>query len=141
MSIAKILIVDDFRHWHDFLLEVLESEKDFNIIGFASNGEDAVKKAAELEPDIILMDVSMPRMNGFEASNSIRSVSPNSRIVFVSEHRGPELIQTAFDVGGSGYVLKSDINIDLIPGMRAVLEGRQFVSGSLTGWRKDSGPK
>lgn len=118
-------------------LEVLESEKGLKVVAFAENGEDAVRKAAELRPDVVLMDVSMPAMNGFEATDRINGVSTNTKVLFVSEHRLPELVQRAFGVGGSGYVLKSDINTDLVPALRAILQGRRFVSRSLARWDSD----
>src|SRR6202007_2598377 len=137
MSTAKILIVDDFREWYQFILEVLESEKDLKVVAFAENGEDAVRKAAELRPDVVLMDVSMPAMNGFEVTDRINGVSANTKVLFVSEHRLPELVQRAFGVGGSVYVLKSDLNTDLVLALRAILQGRRFVSRSLARWDSD----
>jgi DNA-binding NarL/FixJ family response regulator len=131
MSIVQILAVDDFQPWQQFISGVLESEQDLKLIGFAHNGEDAFKKVAELQPDLVLMDISMPEMNGFEAAKKIRCAAPNSKILFVSEHRGSDLVQAAFDVGGSGYVLKSDLNDALIPAVRAVLRGQRFLSRSL----------
>lgn len=141
MSNPKILIVDDSQEWYQFILEVLESEKNLNIVAFAENGEDAVKKTAQFRPDLVLMDVSMPKMNGFEATDRICRVSRDTKVLFVSEHRVPELVQRAFDVGGSGYVLKSDMNTDLVAGMSAVLQGQRFVSRSLGFCRKDPEPK
>jgi DNA-binding NarL/FixJ family response regulator len=139
-SNAKILVVDDFQPWHQFAIETFAHEKNLTIVAFASDGREAVEKAARWQPGIILMDVSLPLMSGFEATTRIRVVSPHSRILFVSEHRGSDLIQMAFDVGGSGYVLKSDSNTDLLRGVRAVLSGQQFVSRSLSGWRLDLSP-
>lgn len=140
MSTTKILVVDDFHPWHQFALEILKHEKNLTIVAFASDGREAVEKAVQWQPEIILMDVSLPVMSGFEATGRIREASPNSRILFVSEHRGSDLIQMAFDVGGSGYILKSDSNSDLLRGVRAVLRGEQFVSKSLGAWRKDLSP-
>jgi DNA-binding NarL/FixJ family response regulator len=141
MPISQILVVDDLQSWHHFILEVLESEKDLKIIAFANDGEEAVKKATEVQPALVLMDVSMPGMSGFEVTRLVRHVSPESKILFVSEYRGCDLVQAAFDAGGSGYVLKSDINSDLILGIRTVLRGRRFVSHRLTRWRKEADPQ
>lgn len=140
MSTTKILVVDDFQPWHQFALEILKHEKNLTIVAFASDGREAVEKAVQWQPEIILMDVSLPVMSGFEATSRIRAASPNSRILFVSEHRGSDLVQMAFDVGGAGYILKSDSNSDLLRGVRAVLRGEQFVSKSLGGWRTDLSP-
>jgi len=118
---------------------MFESEPDLRIITVASDGLEAVQKAKELQPGVILMDVSLPGMNGFEATRQIRIFSPSSKILFLSEHRGPDVIQAAFDVGASGYVLKSDSYLDLVPGVRAVLHNQQFVSQSLADWRQNPG--
>jgi len=126
-----ILIVDDFAPWRRAVQRMFESETDFKIIGAAPDGLDAVQKAAELHPDIILMDISLPGLNGFEATRQIRKASPASRILFLSEKRSPDFINVAFQVGGSGYVLKSDCPEDLLPGLRAILRGEQFMSRSL----------
>jgi DNA-binding NarL/FixJ family response regulator len=136
MSITQTLVVDDFLPWRQFVLEHFESETDFKVISVAVNGLEAIQKAKELQPDLILMDCSMPGMSGFAATRQIRALSPGSKILFVSEHRGSDIIQAAFDAGASGYCLKSDSCADLIPGIRAVLCGQQFVSHSLRDWRK-----
>jgi len=140
MTVTHILLVDDYLPWHAFVFEVFEPETDLKIIATAVDGFEAVRKAKDLQPDLILMDGSLPGMNGFEATRIIRSSSPRSKIVFLSEHRGVDVIQGAFDAGGSGYVLKSDSNTDLIRGLRAVLLGKQFVSHSLTEWQQGLGP-
>ena len=98
---------------------------------------DAVQKAKELQPDLILMDLSMPVLNGIDATRQIRAHSPGTKVLFLSEHRDSDLIQTAFDVGAFGYVLKSDSYSDLIAGIRSVLLGQAFVSRSLTNWREN----
>ncbi len=115
MSVTQILVVDDFQPWQRCISQMFESEPDLKISSVASDGFEAVQKAKELQPDVILMDVSPPGMNGFEATRQIRVFSPGSKILFLSEHRGSDLIQAAFDVGGFGYVLND----------------RQFVSNSL----------
>lgn len=138
MSVTQILVVDDYLPWQRFVSELFESQPDFKIVSVASDGWEAVQKATELQPDVILMDGSLPGISGFEATRHIRALSPASKILFLSEHRGADLVRGAFEVGASGYVLKSDSNSDLIPGVRAVLLDHQFVSHSLTCWRDSS---
>jgi DNA-binding NarL/FixJ family response regulator len=135
MSVTQILVVDDYLPWQRFVSELFESQLDFKIVSIASDGWEAVQKATELQPDVILMDGSLPGISGFEATRHIRALSPASKILFLSEHRGADLVRAAFEVGASGYVLKSDSNADLIPGVRAVLLDHRFVSHSLTCWR------
>ena len=128
--------MDDFLPWHHFVQRTLESEADLKVIATAMNGFEAVHKAIELRPDVILMDVSIPGMNGLEATRQIRILCPASKILLLSEHRGSDLIEFAFEIGGFGYILKSDSDSDLLIGIRAVLRGQQFVSRSLTDWRE-----
>lgn len=131
MSDIHILIVDDALPWQRFVIELFETETDLKIIAISSDGLEAVRKAKEVRPDLILMDINLPGMNGYEAMREIRIFSPASKILFVSEHRSCDLIEAAFDAGASGYVLKSDAYSDLIPGVRAALLDRRFVSRSL----------
>ena len=141
MPRTKILIVDDFPPWQQFVFEMFKSETDSNIIYFAANGMEAVQKAQELQPDVILMDVSLPVMNGFEATGKIRVLSPGSKILFLTERRSYDYMQGAFDAGASGYILKTDASSDLLRGVEAALQNQQFVSRSLKDWQKvsDSG--
>ena len=132
MSVGRILVVDEFVPWQHLVLGLFESETDLQIISSAVDGTEAVQKAEELQPDLILMDLGLPGMNGIEATSQIGIVSPGSKVLFLTHHREPDLIQAAFDAGASGYVLKSDFNADLIPAVRAVLLGQKFVSRSLT---------
>ena len=132
MSVTQILVVDDFLAWQNFVSVMLQGESDLRIISSVTDGLEAVRKAKEIRPDLILMDLSLPVMNGIDATRQILAHSPGTKVLFLSEHRDSDLIQTAFDVGALGYVLKSDSQADLIAGIRSVLLGRPFVSRSLT---------
>jgi DNA-binding NarL/FixJ family response regulator len=132
MSVTRILLVDDFLPWHGLVLNFFEPETDLQMISTAVDGFEAVQKAEELQPDLILMDLSLPGMDGIEATRQIRIVSPGSKVLFLTHHSEPEIVQAALEVGASGYVLKSDFSVDLIPGVRAVLLGQKFVSRRLT---------
>ena len=132
MSVTRILLVDDFVPWQHLVLWLLDSETDLQIISTAVDGTEAVQKGGDLQPDLILMDLSLPGMNGIEATRQIRIASPGSKVLFLADYCEPDIVQATFNAGASGYVLKSDFNADLIPGIRAVLLGQKFISRSLT---------
>ena len=103
------------------------------VIGEVSDGLEAVQKAEELQPDLILLDIGLPTLNGIEAARQIRKVSPGSKILFVSENRSVDIAEEALSTGAGGYVVKSDAAGELLPAVKAVLEGKRFVSASLAG--------
>jgi DNA-binding NarL/FixJ family response regulator len=141
MSVVQILVVDDSLPWQAFVLRRVETEAEFKVIAVAADGLEAIQKASELRPDVILIDVCLPGMSGIEVTRQIRQLSPGSKILFLSMHDDSQIIQAAFDGGASGYVLKWDSGGDLLPAIRAILRGQQFVSPSLEGWRGCSNGK
>ena len=141
MSVVQILIVDDSVPWQRFVQSRLEAAPGLKVITAAADGSEGVQKASELQPDVVLMDVSLPGMNGIEAARQIRRISPGSKILFVSMLNELDVIQAAFEAGGSGYVLKWDAGRDLIPAIGAILLGQRFVSYSLAGWHGSSNPE
>ena len=112
---------------------MLQQQTDLQIIGEATNGLEAVQIAQQLQPDLILLDVGLPKLNGLEAAPRIREVSPRSRILFVSENRSRDIAEAALRTGVGGYVVKATASTELLPAVEAVLKGKQFVSASLTG--------
>lgn len=141
ISSIRVLVVDDYERWGVFLSTTLLKQPRFHIIGEASNGLEAVQKAHELQPDIILLDIGLPMLNGIEASRQIREVSPASKIVFVSENRSADIAQEALSTGAGGYIVKSDAANELLPAVDALLEGKRFVSTSLAGHGLNGPPK
>jgi DNA-binding NarL/FixJ family response regulator len=124
---VRILVVDDFEPWRHFLRSFLQHRTAFQIICEASDGLEAVEKSRELQPDLILLDVGLPTLNGIEAAEQIRKVSPRSKIVFLSENTVPEVVREALRVGGCGYVVKSDAGGDLVAALEAAIANKQFV--------------
>jgi len=130
---VRILVVDDYEPWHGFVSTTLGKEPELQIIGRVSDGLEAVQQAQQLQPDLILMDIGLPALNGIEAARRIRKVAPSSKILFVSENRSADIAEEALSTGAGGYVVKSDAASELLPAMEAVLQGKPFVSCSLMG--------
>jgi DNA-binding NarL/FixJ family response regulator len=130
---VRILVVEDFEAWRRFVSRTLGKRPEFEIVGEVSNGLEAVEKAQELQPDLILMDIGLPRLNGIEAARRILHRIPQSNILFLSENRSRDIAQEALSSGARGYVLKSDAGSELLPAMEAVVQGKVFVSANLTG--------
>ena len=129
MAALRTLIVEDHDGLRALLRSLLENETSCVVIGEASDGLQAVQKAQELQPDLILLDLSLPKLNGMEAGRRIRKISPHSKILFLSQEPAPEIVQSALSLG-AGYLLKSDAK-DLPAAVHAILEGRKFVSDRL----------
>ncbi len=124
-------MVDDFAPWRAYILAKLRGNRNFEVIGVVADGSEAVVKAAELHPDLILMDISLGELSGIKAAARIRELSPESKILFVSQNLDVEVVRTALGAGGLGYVVKSDAEADLLAGIEAVMSGKRFVSGLL----------
>lgn len=131
MSLVRILIVDDFDLWKSFVVARLRERPDLEIVGFASDGLQAVQKAEELQPDIIFLDMMLPKLSGIEAAQQIRSVAPLTKILFVSSETDLESVRSAFQAGGLGYISKMDAAEGLLEGIDSVLRGERFVSPGL----------
>jgi len=132
-SRIRVLVVDDFEPWRRFVRSALADEPELQIIAEATDGSMAVQKATESQPDLILLDIGLPVLNGIEAARRIRQLSPKSKILFVSEHRSIDVAKEAMRAGGYGYIVKSCAGKDLLPAMAAVLQGKQFASTELGG--------
>src|SRR6478672_11206463 len=106
-SSVRVLVVDDYEPFRRFLRATLEARQELQIIGEACDGFEAVQKAVELQPDLILLDIGLPTLNGIEAARQIRKVSPESRIVFVSQESSADVMEEALSTGAWGYVVKA----------------------------------
>jgi DNA-binding NarL/FixJ family response regulator len=132
-STTRILVADDYEPWRRFVSTTLQKQPELQAIGEALDGLEAVRKAQELQPDLILLDIGLPKLNGIEAARQIRKLSPKSKILFLSENRSWDIAEEALRTGASGYVVKSDAAGELLPAVEAVLKGERFVSASLAG--------
>jgi DNA-binding NarL/FixJ family response regulator len=127
----RVLVVDDFVPWQSYLIAKLAENPALHIVGFASDGLEAVRKAAELQPDLILMDINLPNLSGISAARKIRELSLRSKILFLSQDLDLDVARAAIVAGGAGYVVKSDAESELFAAVEAVMLGKTFVSGQL----------
>src|SRR5579864_8985270 len=128
----RVLIVEDFEPFRRFVASILQKRPELQIICEASDGVAAVQKAEELQPDLIVLDIGLPKLNGIEAARRIRKLSPNSKILFLSENRSWDIGEEALRTSAGGYVVKSDAAGELLPAVEAVLRGKRYVSASLS---------
>ena len=135
MSSVSILIADDYQDWRRTVRELLRERPELQVICEASDGLEAVQKAGELKPDLIVLDIGLPRLNGIEAARRIRQVSSNSKILFLTADNSPDVAQAALSTGAQGCVHKSRAQSDLLPAIDTVLRGEQFLSNKLGGTR------
>jgi DNA-binding NarL/FixJ family response regulator len=134
MSI-RVLIVDDYEDWRRTVRQQLHERPELQVICEVSDGLEAVQKADELKPDLILLDIGLPKLNGIEAARRIRQLSPSAKIIFLSQDNSLDPDELALITSAQGYVYKTDVPSDLLPAIEAVLRGKQFVSGSLKGYK------
>ena len=112
---------------------MLQEYPHWQVISEASDGVEAVEKSKELQPDLIVLDIGLPRLNGIEAARQIYEFAPHTKILFLSENLCPELVEEALCVGGRGYVVKSDAGHDLLAAVEAVIADKRFVSSRFGG--------
>lgn len=126
VSSARVLVVDDFEPFRQFICAELGKRPDLQVVGEASDGLKAVHKAAELKPDLILLDIALPTLNGFEAARQIRKHAPESKIIFLSQESSADVIQEALSLGACGYVVKVKAGGELLAAVETVISGKKF---------------
>jgi two-component system nitrate/nitrite response regulator NarL len=125
-------VVDDYKPFRRFLHLKLQSRPELQIVGEASDGLQAIKKAEELQPDLILLDIGLPTLNGIEAGHRISTTgSTPAKILFVSQNNDADLVTAALSNGAKGYVRKQNAQTDLLPAVEAVLRGNRFFTKGL----------
>lgn len=132
MSKIKLLLADDHGLFRAGIKALLEKEKDIEIIGEAENGREAVKKTKQLLPDIVLMDISMPSLNGIEATYQIKKNNIDSKVLILTMHETEEYISKTLHAGAYGYIIKNALPAELISAIRAVHKGEYFLSPQIT---------
>jgi DNA-binding NarL/FixJ family response regulator len=124
-----VLLADDDRAFLDLVCQLLEPE--FNVVGMVGDGQALLAAASDLHPDLLVTDISMPRLNGFQAARQLKKMQPTTRILFLSVHEEPVAVTEALAIGVDGYVVKRSAASDLIPALLQVFQGNRFVSSAV----------
>jgi DNA-binding NarL/FixJ family response regulator len=127
---VRILVVDDFDPFRQFVNAALGKRPDLQVVGEASDGSEAVQKAAELKPDLIFMDIGLPSLSGIEAARQICKLVPESKIVFLSQESSPEVVDEALGMGAWGYIVKTRAGSELLAAVDSVISGERFLSST-----------
>ena len=140
-SIVRVLVVDDFEPFRRFVCSTLRKTQDMQVIGEASDGLEAVHKAEELKPDLIVLDIGLPTLSGIEVARRVRKLRPECKILFLSQGSSADVAQAAFSLGAMGYVVKAHAGSELLTAVETVCKGRYFVSRGLSSenWTSKSG--
>ena len=126
----RILVVEDFQPFRRLICTALQRRAEFQTIE-AADGLEAIQKAEALQPDLILLDINLPKLHGFEVAKQIRSLAPDARLLFMSQESSADIVRKALSLGAHGYIQKLSAGTDLLPAIDAVLGGQRFVSSSL----------
>jgi DNA-binding NarL/FixJ family response regulator len=126
-------VVDDYEPFRRFVCSTLRKNFALEIVGETPDGLEAVHKAEELQPDLVVLDIGLPTVNGIEVARRIRKISPESKILFISQESAADVVQKALALGALGYVIKAHAGSELLAAVATVLEGRHFVSSGLSG--------
>jgi DNA-binding NarL/FixJ family response regulator len=130
-STLRVLVVEDHEPFRRFLSSLLQTKPDLQIICEVADGLEAIQQAEKLQPDLILLDIGIPGLNGIEAARRIRKLAPDSKILFVSMESSPEMVREGLNLGARGYVHKSQAEDELLAAVDAIIQGKQFVSSAL----------
>jgi len=125
---VRILVVDDFEPWRRSIVSIIEEDPALQVIHEASDGLEAVQMCQDFQPDLVVLDVGLPKLNGLEVARQIRVVSPESKILFLSVMHSQDIMREALRIGAAGYITKEDALRDLLPAVRAAVADQEFVS-------------
>jgi CheY-like chemotaxis protein len=131
-SPVRVLVVDDYEPFRRFVCSMLKRKPDLQIVGEVSDGLEAVQKAEELQPELIVLDIGLPTLNGIEAARRIRKLSPESRVLILTQESSADVVQEVLSAGALGYVVKAYAGSELLAAVESVCQGRQYVSSGLS---------
>ena len=132
-SSVRVLVVEDSEPFRRFICSTLEKRPEIQIVGKVIDGLEAVKKAEELHPDLIVLDIGLPSLNGIEVARRVSKLSPKSKILFVSQESSVDVVREGLGTGARGYVVKTDAGSELLEAVDAVLRGKQFLGRRFSG--------
>lgn len=124
----RVLVAEEYEPFRRFLTSIMQSRPELRLICEVADGLEAVEKAGELRPELVLLDIGLPKLNGIEIARQIRSHSADPKILFVSQESSAEIVQAALETGAVGYVVKADAGLELIAAIDAILRGETYVS-------------
>src|SRR5690348_9929618 len=131
----RILLADDYEGWRRQVRLLFQTRPEWQVLAEAADGPEAIQKAEELKPDLIVLDIGLPKLNGIEAARQIRQLSPSSKIVFLSQNHDLDVVRAALGTGALAYVHKTAAQSELLLAVDAVLGGKRFISSSLNGYK------
>ena len=130
---VRILVVDDNEPFRRYVSSMLVDRQNLSVIGEASDGLEAIQRAEALQPDLILLDIGMPGLNGLDAARRMGELAPNAKIIFLTQESSPDIVHEALNLGAWGYVAKLQAGKDLLTAVEMVVQGQRFVSSGLDG--------
>jgi DNA-binding NarL/FixJ family response regulator len=131
--VTRVLVVDDYGPWRSTICSMLSTRTNVKVVGQATDGLEAVEKVRQLLPDLILMDVGLPVLDGINTAIRVREVAPEVRVLFLSQHSDPQIVAAALGTGARGFVVKADAEAELLSAVEGVLRGESFLSGRIRG--------
>jgi len=126
---VRVLLVDDFLPWREYVRTLIAERKDLSIEAEASDGLEAIEKIKEAHPELVLLDMGLPKLNGIEVLKQALVISPSIRIIVLTQENSADFVQEAVRLGAMGYVNKTDARTELLRAIDSVLQGRRFATG------------
>lgn len=127
-TIIRVLVVDDYRPWRRFVLSTVNKTSGMKVVGEAADGVEAIARAVELRPDLILLDIGLPNLSGIEVARRLGEMLPGTKLIFLTQYRDEDVMAHCFSHGAMGYVVKGDAGNELLPAVEAVMQGTEYIS-------------